>query len=460
VSDAPIAILARNLSKVYRIYRNPVHALTETITGKKRHTRRVALDNVNLEVRRGEIVGVLGRNGAGKSTLLKIIAGTLERSEGDLDVRGRVTAILELGSGFHPEYTGRENIYMGGMCLGMSKKEVDAKLDSIIDFSEQREVIDLPFKTYSTGMQARLTFSVAISVDPDILIVDEALSVGDARFQQKCFSRLQRLRARSATVLLVTHDTNTITTLCDRAMILENGRVFAEGDAKSVASAYLKLLFGSDKSENELLLPNIQTKPAILNKDLQNPVSSSPQEKSPAFRTTEQVSTSVVSEDAMSNNGDLWSGLPMESGQRYGSGEVKLLQWGMVDEKGQRCKLIESGRSCKLYMVLQCEQAVDDISCGFAVKDRRGTVLWGITNIAQGQQAYKAHAGEKLTITASCVMWLAAGDYFVNLGAGRLSDARMLDFIEDAIQFRVTGPGGIFTTAVVNLQSTFAIESE
>lgn len=475
MSEAPIAIRAHNLSKIYRIYRNPVHALTESITHKPRHIRRTALDNINLEVRRGEIVGVLGRNGAGKSTLLKIVAGTLERTGGELDVNGRVTAILELGSGFHPDYTGRENIYMGGMCLGMSRKEVDSKVESIIEFSELREVIDQPFKTYSTGMQARLTFSVAISVDPDILIVDEALSVGDARFQQKCFSWMNRLRARSVTVLLVTHDTNTITSLCDRAIILENGRVYSEGDVRSVASVYLKLLFGSTQSVGGVdtlatvkashapptpiacTVTKEQAQPAVITESVQ-------------ARVTKASADSVVQDSVKSQqltldaggvrqNDNLWAGRHTDNTQRFGTGEAKLLEWGMLDGSGQQCRVFESGKRCRFYMTLHCERDIKDISCGFAIKDRRGTVLWGVTNIAQGRQAYQARAGETFNVIADCSIWFAAGDYFVNLGAGHLDNSEMLDFVEDAIHFRVNGPGGIFTTAVVNLQTTFKMQS-
>lgn len=448
MNEAPIAILARNLSKIYRIYQNPVHALTEAMTGKSRHIRRAALDRVNLEVRRGEIVGVLGRNGAGKSTLLKIIAGTLERTDGHLDVRGRVTAILELGSGFHPDYTGRENIYMGGMCLGMSKKEVDSKLDSIIDFSEQREVIDQPFKTYSTGMQARLTFSVAISVDPDILIVDEALSVGDARFQLKCFSRLQQLRAKSTTILLVSHDTNTITALCDRALILENGRVYAEGDGKQMSVAYHNLLFGENKTSQSGTVANPSSSVTV---NQVNPTAVEPKLGGIDLPLSEQKIESVV-QPVMGHS-------PPESSMRYGSGEARLVDWGILDTDGLRCQLIESGQPCRFYMVLDCQQDIDDLSCGFAIKDRRGTVLWGVTNMSQNQPAYKARAGSRLTIAADCIMWLSAGDYFMTLGAAHLADGVKIDFAEDAVGFKVIGPNGIFTTSVVNLQTAFSIEA-
>ena len=242
------AIKACNLRKAYRVYNNPIGPLVEIVRRKKFHSERVALDDVSLELRRGEIIGVLGRNGAGKSTLLKLIAGTLEPSAGTLEVNGRLTAILELGTGFHPDYTGRENILMGGLCLGMSRSEIDGKVNSIIEFSELGDVIDQPFKTYSTGMQARLTFSTAISVEPDILIVDEALSVGDARFQMKCFSWMQRLKKQNCTILLVSHDTNTITTFCDRALILERGRIFAEGNSKKITVIYHNMLFGRTPS--------------------------------------------------------------------------------------------------------------------------------------------------------------------------------------------------------------------
>ncbi|HEV2109733.1 MAG TPA: ABC transporter ATP-binding protein [Gammaproteobacteria bacterium] len=449
MSAAPVAILVRNLSKVYRIYRNPVQALTETITGKPRHIRRVALDNVNLEVRRGEIVGVLGRNGAGKSTLLKLIAGTLERTEGHLDVRGRVTAILELGSGFHPDYTGSENIYMGGMCLGMSRKEVEAKLESIIEFSELRDVIDQPFKTYSTGMQARLTFSVAISVDPDILIVDEALSVGDARFQLKCFTRLQQLREKSTTILLVSHDTNTITALCDRALILEGGRVYAEGDSKKMSMAYHNLMFGEDRAATPRKgAKSSNGAPAGRNDELT--VSNTDSGVRPA------LSAATVESAVQPPPDDATDGQPI---MRYGSGEASLIEWGILDAEGQRCQIIESGKACRFYMVMDCLRDIDDLSCGFAIKDRRGTVLWGVTNLSQKQSAYKARAGSRLIIAADCIMWLAAGDYFLTLGAAHLADGAKIDFAEDAISFKVIGPDGIFTTSTVNLQTVFSIDS-
>jgi lipopolysaccharide transport system ATP-binding protein len=428
VSDAPVAIRARNLSKVYRIYQSPVHALKEAITGKSRHIRRVALDRVDLEVRRGEIIGVLGRNGAGKSTLLKLIAGTLKRTEGDLDVYGRISAILELGSGFHPEYTGRENIYMGGMCLGMSRREVDSKVEAIIEFSELREVIDQPFKTYSTGMQARLTFSVAISVDPDILIVDEALSVGDARFQLKCSTRLQQFRERAATVLLVSHDSNAITTLCDRAMILEDGRVYAEGDPKQMTIAYHSLLFGEQKAEAGLNIAR-----AVESSLSQEPLATA---ELPAQPFT------------------------VEANMRYGTREARLVDYGILDRGGHRLQVIQSGEACRIYMVLDCDQDIVDLSCGFSIKDRRGTVLWGATNISQTQTAYKARASSRLIIAADCTMWLSAGEYFVTLGAAHLADGAKIDFAEDAIGFKVIGPEGIFTTSVVNLQTTFNIECQ
>ncbi len=439
MTQTPIAIHARGLRKVFRVYQRPLDALAEAVTHKSRHIERVALESIDLELQRGEIVGILGRNGAGKSTLLKLIAGTLERSSGELVVNGRITAILELGTGFHPDYTGRENIYMGGLCLGMNRNEVKAKIDDIIEFSELQEVIDQPFKTYSTGMQARLTFSTAISVDPDILIVDEALSVGDARFQMKCFSHMQQLREKKTTILLVSHDTNTITTLCDRALILENGKVYAEGAAKKVSVLYHNMLFGQQKKKNDKKLEK-----AGEYEELQN-LASALSRKKPEKNT------------GSSKNEEPHIAKPAETSIRYGTGEAHLIDWGIFDSQGERIAVLESGTKFYLSMTLTCKQDINDLSCGFAVKDRRGTVLWGVTNLTQQRIPYSAAAGDTLHISASCVMWLAAGNYFVTLGIAHLQDGEKIDFIEDAIGFRVIGPDNIFTTSLVNLQTRLEI---
>lgn len=250
-SSDDIVLSVRGVSKCFEMYEKPVHRLYQTLfAGSKKFYKEFwALKDINFDVRRGECVGIIGRNGAGKSTLLQIITGTLAPTTGSVNLKGRVAALLELGSGFNPEFTGRENVYLNASILGLSRSEIDARFNDILSFADIGEFIDQPVKTYSSGMMVRLAFAVQVLVDPDVLIVDEALAVGDAAFQRKCFARMDALQEKGVTILIVTHDTSTVKERCNRSIYLKDHVVYRNGSADDVVAEYMRDLFPAERYE-------------------------------------------------------------------------------------------------------------------------------------------------------------------------------------------------------------------
>jgi len=405
------AVLVENVSKSYRVYARSSDLLRGMVTRRKLWQEHWALSDVNLAIGRGESVGLVGRNGAGKSTLLKIIAGTLEPSTGTATVFGRCSAILELGIGFHPSFTGRENIYFGGLCLGLTRQEIDSRFDEIVDFAEIGEALERPFGTYSTGMKARLSFSVAASVDAQVMIVDEALSVGDARFQLKCFDRFASMRRRGTTFLLVSHSMPTIIGFCDRALLIEHGRVLEDGDPQRIDKAYQKLLFTGEGNRLH------------------------------------------AGADAEAQSGQERDGL-----ERFGSGIGRIVSVVLRGADGAPTSRLAAGEHFTVAARIRMDEAAEDLTVGFLIRTPRGVDLFGVDNTVDPRYSVALPAGGEATIALSGRMNLSNGDYFVTVGLAR-RDGTKIDLRYDVLHFSVTGTERQYTTSLVQLDHAVTVEA-
>jgi lipopolysaccharide transport system ATP-binding protein len=474
MSDHAIRICG--LDKVFRVWRQPRDLLIEAISGRRRHTDFQALTNINLEVSRGTVVGIMGRNGAGKSTLLRIVAGTLDATAGTVAVVGKVSAILELGTGFHPDYTGRENVFLGGLCLGLNRKQIAGRFDEIVDFSELAEVIDRPFRTYSSGMQARLTFAVATSVEADLLIIDEALAVGDARFQLKSFDRVRGFRRQGKSILLVSHDINQIVSVCDRAILLEGGRVIADGDPGRVGNQYHELLFGprtqlaaeapdpsrvvaapawsapADAPTRGLAKPTAsapaatRSDPVPVEATVATETQANPAPMEATMLSGERAAAAVIAEAA-------GAGTPAPKREhRYGDGRARIVDVRLLDQVRRPVTSLRSLERYHLVCRIEALDALDNLCLGFLVRDRRGLDLFGWDMLTAGHGPLPAfREREQRDVEVNFCANMAAGEYFMTVALARWHDGHKYDVRFDSHVFRVEATPQLFTASVLNL---------
>lgn len=373
----------KNISKIYNLYNKPSDRLKEALFSRKsRHTEFAALNNVSFNVNKGEILGIIGKNGSGKSTILKIITSVLTPTSGECIVKGKIAALLELGAGFNMEYTGIENIYLNGQMIGFSKEEMDKKLQAIIDFADIGEHIYQPVKTYSSGMFARLAFSVAISVDPDILIVDEALSVGDVFFQNKCYRRFEEFRERGKTILFVTHDMGSVIRYCNRCVLLNAGKKVAEGKPQEMVDLYKRIMVGQ-WNENE---ENTQESSSI---------------------QSSNVKADELWKDQISTNPDI---------EVYGDGRVDIIDFGIFSDTGDIGNNVYKGDYYSVKMKVRINEDNLNPIFAFKLRDIKGTELTGTNTMLEDIDTSQCKKGDIVTITFRQKQYLQPGQYLVSLG--------------------------------------------
>ena len=418
------AICVSDLSKVYKLYdRNRDRVMDALgLSKKKRYREHYALSHVSFSIQRGETVGIIGSNGAGKSTILKIITGVLNPTEGEVSVHGRISALLELGAGFNQEYTGIENIYLNGTMMGYSREEIDARMDAIVEFADIGDFIRQPVKMYSSGMFVRLAFAVAINIDPDILVVDEALSVGDVFFQSKCYKKFDEFKEQGKTILFVSHDLSSISRYCDRAILLNRGKMMAEGSPTAMIDLYKKV------RANQV------------------------DEKGQDLRTEQGREEETPGQELWKNHFDR-----NPNQQDYGDRRAEIIDYALTDEKGLLTASLIKDQPFSIRMKLRFHEPLDFPIAAFTIRTLKGADVTG-TNTWYEHISFAHEAGSERTVTITQNMSLQGGEYFLSLGCTGFHNGELEVYhrLYDALHFTVISDKD--TLGYFDMNSTVTVE--
>ena len=415
-----IAIKVKNLTKVYHLYNKPQDRLKEALhpLRKSYHHDFYALNDVSFEIKRGETVGIIGKNGAGKSTLLKMITGVLTPTSGNIEVNGTIASLLELGAGFNPEMTGLENIYLNGTLMGFSKEEMDSKINAILEFADIGDFIHQPVKMYSSGMFARLAFSVSINVEPDILIVDEALSVGDMAFQMKCFKKFQDFQEQGRTILFVTHALDTVIRYCNRGIVIDAGKCIYDDTPKLAVDTFKKVLSGD-----------------FYRKD--------------RFKTIQHIDETKQLKESFEANLEI---------DTYGNGKAEIIDYGILDKNGKPSAIIDYNSEFTIVMKVKFLETVTDPIFAFTLKDAKGLEITGTNSSMKYVTTGTYEENKTITVTFIQKANLQLGKYALSLGCVNLNESgiEVYNRIYDAIIFDVIGSEQM--VGFYDLQSKITIE--
>ncbi|MCR5675574.1 MAG: ABC transporter ATP-binding protein [Lachnospiraceae bacterium] len=429
------AIIVSDVSKKYKLYGKPSDRLRDALhlTGRSLYTEHLALDHVDLTVGRGETVGLIGTNGSGKSTILKIITGVLAPTGGTVEVNGRISALLELGAGFNMEYNGIDNIFLNGMMIGFSEEEIKERMDDILSFADIGEYIYQPVRTYSSGMFVRLAFAVAINIDPEILIVDEALSVGDVFFQAKCYHKFEEFKEQGKTILFVSHDLSSISKYCDRAVLLHRGKKLGEGTPKKMIDIYKQVLVGqvpvqaADHAADTNLLDDEEIRARA-----KEAVEGRKDPKSPAEDTEEL---------------------------KYGNGGAKITGLSLKDDQGRETSAIIKGSVCEISMDVAILRDIEKPIFAFTIKNVLGIEITGTNTMAEKAFLEPVRAGEKRRITFRQRIDLQGGDYLLSFGVTGFEgdDFTVYERRYDALSMTVISDKN--TVGYYDMNSTVTVET-
>ncbi len=413
------AIEVRDVEKVYRLYDKNTDRLKESLglTKKKLHKDFYALKGVSFDVEEGRSVGIIGTNGSGKSTMLKIITGVLTPTSGTVSVRGKVSALLELGAGFNMEYTGIENIYMNGTMMGFTKEEMDGKLDEILKFADIGDFVYQPVKSYSSGMFVRLAFALAINVEPEILIVDEALSVGDIFFQSKCYHHMDKLRKNGTTILMVTHDMSSVLKYCDKAILLNDGEKVSEGRPGEIIDLYKRILAGQYnadevlKSQQENAM-GLSDNAEIAGEDKQAEPSAEGKVQGALENAAEHVAAAVqdngteLMRSSMNINPNL---------NEYGDKRAEIYDFGILDKDGRLTNLILKGEEFTIRERIRFNAAVEAPIFTYTFRDKKGNDLSGTNTLFENAEVEAAEKGDTYEVEFKQRMDLQGGEYLLSM---------------------------------------------